>query len=91
LLDAEDVDPSSLSASERDHKILAECLMNEDEELTPELLEGAIGALRRRHLEHQQREIKGRIADAERKNDTAALASLLREKVEIDRALAGRN
>ncbi len=91
LLDAEDVDPSSLPVSERDHKILAECLMNEDEELTPELLEGAIGALRRRHLEHQQREIKGRIADAERKNDTAALASLLREKVEIDRALSGRN
>lgn len=91
LLDAEDVDPSSLPVSERDHKILAECLMHEDEELTPELLEGAIGALRRRLLEHQQREIKGKIADAERKNDTAALASLLREKVEIDRALAGRN
>jgi DNA primase len=90
LLDAEDVDPASLPASERDHKILAECLMHEDEEITPELLEGAIGALRRRQLEHQQREIKGRIADAERKNDTAALASLLREKVEIDRALSGR-
>jgi DNA primase len=90
LLQAEDVDPSNLPVDDRDHKILAECLMNEDEELTPELLEGAITALRRRHLEHQQREMKGKIADAERKNDSAALATLLREKVEIDRALSGQ-
>ena len=89
LLQAEDVDPSNLPVDDRDHKILAECLMNEDEILTPELLEGAVTALRRRHLEHQQREIKGKIADAERKNDTAALATLLREKKEIDHALSG--
>jgi DNA primase len=91
LLESEDVDPSSLQVDDRDHKILAECLMNEDELLTPELLEGAVGALRRRHLEHQQRDLKGKIADAERKNDSAALAALLREKLEIDRALSGRN
>lgn len=90
LLQAEDVDPSNLPVDDRDHKILAECLMNEDETLTPELLEGAVTALRRRHLEHQQRELKGKIADAERKNDSAALATLLREKVEIDRALSGQ-
>src|SRR3954464_40016 len=90
LLQTEDVDPSSLQVDDRDHKILAECLMNEDELLTPELLEGAVGALRRRHLEHRQRELKGKIADAERKNDTATLATLLREKLEIDRALSGR-
>ncbi len=90
LLESEDVDPASLPVSDRDHKILAECLMHEDEELTPELLDGAIGALRRRRLEHQQREVRAKIADAERKNDATALASLLREKLEIDKALAGR-
>jgi DNA primase len=87
LLVAEDVDLSTLPVSEGDRKILAECLMNEDEELTPELMEGALTALRRRHLERQQRDIRSKIADAERKNDSAALSQLLRQKVEIDRAL----
>jgi DNA primase len=90
LLDAKDVDPSMLPVSDRDHKIFAECLMKEDEELSPELLEGAIAALKRRQLEHQQREVCAKIADAERKNDAAALTALLREKVEIDRALASQ-
>jgi hypothetical protein len=62
--------------------------MQENEELTPELLEGALAALRRRYLERLQRELRGKIADAERKGDGAALTSLLREKVDIDRALA---
>jgi DNA primase len=90
LLAAEDVDLGTLPVSEGDRKILAECLMNEDEELSPELMEGAITALRRRHLEKQQRDLKAKIADAERKNDTAMLSQLLREKVEIDRALSGQ-
>ena len=89
LLLAEDVDLGSLNVNDHDRKTLAECLMTEDEQLTPELMEGAIAALRRRHLERRQRDIRARIADAERKNDTAALALLLKEKVEIDRALAG--
>ena len=45
-------------------------------------------ALRRRHLERLQREMLGKIAEAERKGDAALLTSLLRQKVEIDRALA---
>ncbi|HWR15904.1 MAG TPA: DNA primase [Terriglobales bacterium] len=88
LLVAEDVDLGSLPVNDHDRKILAECLMNEEEPLTPELMEGAILALRRRHLERQQRELRDKIVDAERKNDSALLAQLLRQKVEIDRALA---
>jgi len=92
LLAFDVIDPATLPVSDADRKILAECLMREHEELTPELLEGAIAAMRRRYLEHRQREIRAKIADAERKGDTAALASLLREKLEIDRALAvGKN
>ena len=88
MLAFEIVDPATLPVAEHDRKVLAECLMHENEELTPELLEGAIAALHRRYLEHLQRELRGKIADAEKKGDTAALGSLLREKVEIDRALA---
>jgi DNA primase len=81
-------DPMSLPLSEADRRLLADVLMKEDEELTPELVESMVAALRRRGLERRQREIKARIQDAERKQDSEALARLLREKVEVDRALA---
>ncbi len=89
LLVAEDVDPTNLGVDDRDHRILADCLMKEDEVLTPELLEGAITALRRRSLEHRQRDLKAKIAEADRKNDSAELGRLLREKLDIDRQLSG--
>ncbi|HET9696893.1 MAG TPA: toprim domain-containing protein, partial [Terriglobales bacterium] len=88
LLASEDVDVANLPVSESDRKVLAECLMNENEELTPELVEGALSALRRRHLERRQRELRGLIAEVERKGDSMALAQLLKEKLEVDRALA---
>lgn len=88
LATGESADPTSLPLSDPDRQLLAECLMREDEELTPELVEGAVRALRRRCLENRQRQIRTQIADAERRQDTAVLASLLREKVEIDRALS---
>jgi DNA primase len=53
------------------------------------LLENTIAALRRRSLERRQRDIKARIAEAERKRDVEALGRLMREKVEVDRALSG--
>jgi DNA primase len=84
LLSAEDVDLGTLPVSESDRKTLAECLMNEDEELTPELIEGAVMALRLLHLDRQKRDIYARIAEAERRNDSEALAQLLRQKLEID-------
>ncbi len=83
-----DADPMSLALSDSDRRLLAETLMKEDEELTPELVESTVTALRRRALERRQREIKARIQEAERKHDSEALARLLREKVEVDRAIA---
>jgi hypothetical protein len=77
----------SANLSEDDKRVLAECLMKEGEELTPELLEGAIDALRRRHLEQRQRELHRLIEDAERKNDSATLTRLVQEKEEVARAL----
>jgi DNA primase len=61
--------------------------MDEHEIITPELLHSSIEALRRRHLEHRQRELKGLIADAERRNSNEELHQHLQEKLEIDRQL----
>jgi DNA primase len=82
-------DPLSLPLAEAELRLLAATLMQEDEELTLELLEGAIEALRRRHLQRRQRQIQGQIAEAERRQDSTVLGQLLREKMELDRTLAG--
>jgi len=89
LLDAPEASNAmSLPLSEFDRQTLAAILLREDEPLTLELLEGALAALRRRHLERQQQQVKVRIVEAELRNDGPALADLVREKLRIDRALA---
>jgi DNA primase len=90
LLDAgpESADVMQLPLSEGDRRLLASVLMNEHEELTAELLEEAVMALRRRQLEHRQRVIKTLIANAEHSKDVSTLTRLVQEKQEIDRALA---
>jgi DNA primase len=82
-------DPLSLPLPEEGRRLLAATLMNEEEELTPELVEGAIEALRRRHLERRQRQIQVQITEAERRQDSTILSQLMREKLELDRSLAG--
>ena len=73
--------------SEGDQRLLASILMEESDELTQELLESAIEALRRRKMEIRNRELNVNIAEAERKNDVGALSALLQEKLAIERAL----
>ena len=67
--------------------LVAGILLDDAEELTPELVDGAINALRRRGLERRQRQVRAQIAEAERRQDASELGRLLRQKVEIDRAL----
>ncbi len=81
-------DPMALPLSDSDRRLLASTLLREDEPLTAELLEEAMEALRRRHLESQRRRLRTQIAEAERTNDAQALARLMQEKVKLDRALA---
>jgi DNA primase len=89
LLKAEEegADPMSLDLEESERTVLASALMREDEELTPELVEGAIEALRRRRLEARQRELLVLLAEAERKGDIAGVGRLMKEKQDVDRAL----
>jgi DNA primase len=89
LLKAEEegTDPMSQPLDDWQRTVLAAALMKEDEELTPELLEGALEALRRRKLEARQRELLRLISDAERKGDLVEVGRLIRDKQDIDRAL----
>jgi DNA primase len=77
----------SEATSESDQRLLASILMQESDELTQQLVESAVEALRRRKMERRKRELNGSIADAERKSDSGALTALLQEKLAIERAL----
>jgi DNA primase len=73
--------------SEQNQRLLASVLMQETDELTPELIDSALQALRRRKLERDSRTLSHNIAEAEKKNDSAGLAALLQEKLRIEREL----
>jgi len=82
---AEDADLLALPMTDGDRNLLAGILMKDDEELTPERLEGAARALRRiqlrRKLEQVQRELQGP------NRAPGRLQALLQEKVRLKRAL----
>jgi len=84
---ADGADLMTLPLSEEDRGLFMSVLMKDHEQLTAELLHGAIGALRRRQLEHRRREIVRQIAEAARNNDYVTVARLGEEKQEVDRAL----
>jgi DNA primase len=80
---------TQLPLSDAARQMLARIVMQEDDPLTPELLEGALEALRHRsQLSQREGEIKRGIVEAERRNDVAALLRLKQEKLELDRKLA---
>ncbi len=82
----EDNDLLTLPVTDGERNLLAGIVMKDDEELTPERLEGATRALRRiqlrRRLEEVQRELQ-----AGRNREPAYLQTLLHEKVRLKRAL----
>ena len=47
----------------------------------------ALQALSMRYLERRQRELRGQMAEAERRGDTGTAATLMKEKMTVDRAL----
>jgi DNA primase len=84
---AEFADVLEVPATESDRRMLAVILLKEDEELTPERLEGAVRALRRIHLrrrlEQVQRDLKALGSSAELREKTA----LGEEAMRLKRAL----
>jgi DNA primase len=77
--------PTDLPLSDGDRNLIAAILMKEDEELTPERLEGAVRALLRiqlrRKLEQVQRELQGKSLEPRR------VQALLQEKLRLKRML----
>ncbi len=79
-------DVTSLPLTEDDRRLLASILMKEEEELTPERLEGAVRALRRKLIRRKQDGVQREI-QAVGKKDPGRLLELLREKERLKRAL----
>jgi DNA primase len=81
------LDPMSLPLEEDVRNLLATVLMDEHEELTPELLESSIRSLRKRDrardLEQLQREIK----ELESKQDVMSKAQLAQERLRLKQAM----
>jgi hypothetical protein len=81
------MDAMSLPLEEADRNLLAAVLMDEHEELTPELLENSIRSLRRRVFRRQMEDLQHQLKEAERRQDAASAAKLLQERVKLRRAL----
>ena len=78
-------DVMMLPKTEEDRRLLASILMNEEEELTPETVEGAVRALRRIYLRRRQEEVQRAFQRPGISMDEKQ--ALLQEKVRLKRAL----
>ena len=81
------LDPMSLQLDDHERSRVASILMNDREDLTPELLESAVRSLRRRAILRQLDELQHQLKDAERRNDGALSARLLQERVKLRQAM----
>jgi DNA primase len=84
-LDAPDV--LEIPATEADRRTLASILLKEEEELTAEILEAAVRALRRIHLRRQQEQVQRELKRPGLAADKDRLRQLLSELERISRAL----
>ena len=83
--DAQDV--LEIPATESDRRVLASILLKEEEELTAEILEAAVRALRRVHLRRRQEEVQTELKKPGLAADKDRLRQLLAELERISRAL----
>jgi len=81
------LDPMGLPLDESDRRLVASVLLDDHEELTPELIENAVRSLRKRAILRQLDNLQHQLKDAERRNDAALSARLLQERVRLRRAM----
>jgi DNA primase len=84
-------DVLEVPATETDRRMLALILLKEDEELTAEVLEAAVRALRRIHLRRRQEEVQQDLKKPGLAADKDRLRELLTELERISRALRDPN
>jgi DNA primase len=80
-------DVLEVPATETDRRMLALILLKEDEELTADVLEAAVRALRRIHLRRQQEDVQRELKKPGLAADRERLRELLTELERISRAL----
>ena len=83
--ETETADVMALPKTEEDRRLLASILMHEEEDLTPEMVEGAVRALRRIHLRRRLEEVQTALQPPGL--SMAEKQALLQEKVRLKRAL----
>jgi DNA primase len=77
----------TLPLSEADRRLLASILMREDEELTPDGVERAVRALRKKALNRRLKEIDRALDGPARTSDRQQHLALAEERVKVKRAL----
>jgi DNA primase len=80
-------DPMDLPLSDSDRRALASILMREDEDLTADLLDGAVRALRRIMLRRRLDQVQQEIVKAVREGNAQRVAEWSQEKLRLKRAL----
>jgi DNA primase len=84
---AEIADVMEVPCSETERRMLASILLKEDEELSPERLEGAVRALRRMHLRRRLERVQRELTKPGVGDDKVLRNELLLEKDRLSRAL----
>jgi DNA primase len=84
---AEVADVMEVPATETDRRMLASILLKEEEDLTAEVLEAAVRALRRIHLKRRQEEVQRALKQPGLSSNNERLRELLSELERISRAL----
>ncbi|MGC2112794.1 MAG: DNA primase [Candidatus Korobacteraceae bacterium] len=80
------LDPMSMPLEEADRNLMAAVLMDEQEELTPELLESSIRSLRKRSRQRELEDLQRRVKALESKDDLSSRALLAQEKLRLKQA-----
>ena len=84
---AEIADVMDVPCSQTERRMLASILLKEDEELSPERLEGAVRALRRIHLRRRLEQVQRELTKPGLGDDKVLRNELLLEKDRLSRAL----
>jgi DNA primase len=84
-------DVMELPCSESERRMLASILLNEEEELTADRLEGAVRALRRIHLRRRLEQVQRELKRPQVSDDKARMKELLLEVERLDRSLRDPN
>ena len=89
LLSAQEqgLDPMSLPLEDDARSLLATVLMDEHEELTPELLESAIRSLRKRNGQRDLEQLQRKVKELESRPDVMSKAQLAQERLRLKQAM----